>query len=48
MQGFAAECSKHSDPQMKECLEACKKCEALCREMAKVSVDPESDAAKAK
>ncbi|MGP0067630.1 MAG: four-helix bundle copper-binding protein [Isosphaeraceae bacterium] len=44
----AAECSKHSDPQMKECLEACKKCEALCREMAKVSVDPESDAAKAK
>jgi hypothetical protein len=44
----AAECSRHDDPQLKECLEACKKCETLCREMAKVTVDPESDAAKAK
>ena len=40
--------SGDGDPQIKECLEACKKCEALCREMAKVMVDPESDAAKAK
>ena len=42
----AAECSRHDDPQMKECAEACKACETLCREMAKVTVDPESDAAR--
>ena len=42
------ECARHNDPQLKECLEACKKCEAVCREMAKVTLDPESDAAKAK
>jgi hypothetical protein len=30
-----AECSKHDDPQMKECAAACKACEAACRAMAK-------------
>ncbi len=31
----AAECSKHEDPQMKECAAACNACEAACRAMAK-------------
>jgi hypothetical protein len=44
----AADCARHDDPQMKECAEACRRCETICREMAKVTVDPESDAAKAK
>ncbi len=30
-----AECSKHDDPQMKECTAACKTCESACRAMAK-------------
>ena len=31
----AAECSKHDDPQMKECVAACNACEAACHAMAK-------------
>ena len=31
----AAECSKHDDTQMKECVAACNACEAACRAMAK-------------
>ena len=33
----AAECSKHDDPQMKECTAACKACETACRAMAKAA-----------
>jgi hypothetical protein len=42
----AAECSKHDDPQMKECAEACEACEKTCRAMAKMTIDPDSDAAR--
>ncbi len=31
----AIECGRHDDPQMKECVAACKKCEETCRAMAK-------------
>jgi hypothetical protein len=41
----AGECAEHDDPQIKECAEACTACEKLCREMAKVTIDPESAAA---
>jgi hypothetical protein len=41
-------CSRHDDPQMKECALACKKCESACREMAKAVGDPEAESSKAK
>ena len=39
------ECSRHDDPQMKECAEACKKCERACRAMAKAIATAPPDAA---
>ena len=34
-QKCAEECAKHDDDQMKECVRACRTCEATCRAMAK-------------
>ena len=44
----AVACSRHDDPQMKECALACQKCEAACREMAKAVGDPEAEPSRAK
>jgi hypothetical protein len=42
------ECSRHDDPQIKECAEACKKCEETCRALAKAIATSPSHAAEAK
>jgi hypothetical protein len=41
----AVECSKHDDPQMKECADACKNCERACRAMIKAMATAPPDAA---
>jgi len=41
----AVECSRHDEPQMRECAEACGKCERACRAMAKAIATAPPDAA---
>jgi hypothetical protein len=44
----ALACSKHDDPQMKECADACKKCETASLAMAKVLLAAGPNAAEEK
>ena len=41
----AVECSRHDDPQMRECADACKNCERACRAMVKAIATAPPDAA---